>query len=430
MITRIEIDGFKSFVGFELDVRPCTVLMGVNGAGKSNLLDALDLVRRTFTGGFASAFDGENPRLAARDLFHHADGPGGAYTASELTIRVGLIVPTEWGPLPLVVRLVARLTGERAGHPVGARLDAGRSGVWVSSLEDTGWMDRLALPRDLRAGLAAARELAGRTLDRYWLSFRDRDVLVGGGGPRVSPLRLFQCVLRETATWERVSLDPAGMRRPFAGSADRPLFPDGSNLAAVLARLGTEELHDMEADLAALIPEASGIRPVLDDRRGEYDFDVRFRHTGWTPPPMLSDGTMRVLALLAAWYDTSRTGVLAVEEIENGLHPTRIAELVRRLRRDVDGFEDMADKAPTASGFRQLIATTHSPVLLSALREDSSGCLVFLEKASHIEPGRPGISTVTRARPVRERVADEEPNETVSSEQVKRLLESMGQVIS
>lgn len=74
MITRIEIDGFKSFVGFGLDVRPCTVLMGVNGAGKSNLLDALDFVRRVVTTGLVRALDGDNPRLAARDLFHHADG--------------------------------------------------------------------------------------------------------------------------------------------------------------------------------------------------------------------------------------------------------------------------------------------------------------------------------------------------------------------
>ncbi|MFE4370624.1 AAA family ATPase [Streptomyces sp. NPDC056835] len=423
MITRIEIDGFKSFVGFALDVRPCTVLMGVNGAGKSNLLDALDFVRRTVTMGLPRVFDGDNPRLAARDLFHHADGPRGAYTASELTIKIGMITPGVHGPLPLVVRLVVDREGEPSG-PVRATVRRGRSGVWVSSLARTDWMDRLELPQPLRAALLTARKSFVESTGIDWVSLKDKVPSTEGATALLSHL------LREIETWERIALDPAAMRRPFGGSDELTLLPDGSNLAAVLGRLGPGELRDMEADLAALIPEASGIRPLFDDRRGEYDFDVRFRHTGWTSPPMLSDGTMRVLALLAAWYDDRRAGLLAVEEIENGLHPTRIAELVRRLRRDVDDFPGLADRATRTYGFRQLIATTHSPVLLSALRDDVSGSLVLLEQASHVDPARTGVSTVTRARPVRTPTADEEPGDTVTAEQVKRLLESMGQVIA
>ncbi|MFD7286810.1 AAA family ATPase [Streptomyces sp. NPDC059863] len=423
MITRIEIDGFKSFVGFGLDVRPCTVLMGVNGAGKSNLLDALDFVRRTVTMGLPRVFDGDNPRLAARDLFHHADGPSGAYTTSELTIKIGMITPSVHGPLPLVVRLVVDREGEPSG-PVKATVRRGRSGVWVSSLAETDWMDRLELPRPLRAALVTAGKSFVESTGTDWVSLKDKVPATEGTTALLSHL------LREIETWERIALDPAAMRRPFGGSDELTLLQDGSNLAAVLGRLGSEELRDMEADLAALIPEASGIRPLFDDRRGEYDFDVRFRHTGWTSPPMLSDGTMRVLALLAAWYDDRRAGLLAVEEIENGLHPTRIAELVRRLRRDVDDFPDLVDRTPRTHGFRQLIATTHSPVLLSALRDDVSGSLVFLEQASHVDPARTGVSTVTRARPVRTPVANEEPGDTVTAEQVKRLLESMGQVIA
>jgi len=42
MITRIEIDGFKSFRDFTLDVPPLLVLAGPTAGGKSNLLDAVD----------------------------------------------------------------------------------------------------------------------------------------------------------------------------------------------------------------------------------------------------------------------------------------------------------------------------------------------------------------------------------------------------
>ncbi|MCA2222991.1 AAA family ATPase [Nonomuraea aurantiaca] len=46
MLTRIEIDGFRSFLDFELDVPPFLALVGPNSSGKSNLLDALGFARR------------------------------------------------------------------------------------------------------------------------------------------------------------------------------------------------------------------------------------------------------------------------------------------------------------------------------------------------------------------------------------------------
>ena len=46
MITRLEVDGFKSLRDFEIDFEPFTVLVGPNGAGKSNILEALGLIHR------------------------------------------------------------------------------------------------------------------------------------------------------------------------------------------------------------------------------------------------------------------------------------------------------------------------------------------------------------------------------------------------
>ena len=44
MITRIEIDGFKSFRDFAVELKPFQVFIGPNGAGKSNLFDAIVLL--------------------------------------------------------------------------------------------------------------------------------------------------------------------------------------------------------------------------------------------------------------------------------------------------------------------------------------------------------------------------------------------------
>src|SRR5579859_4829037 len=66
MITRIEIDGFKSFHNFALDLQPFQVFIGPNGAGKSNLFDAIQLLSyiagsetlaEAFSKGRGGAFD-------------------------------------------------------------------------------------------------------------------------------------------------------------------------------------------------------------------------------------------------------------------------------------------------------------------------------------------------------------------------------------
>ena len=56
MITRIELDGFKTFQDFSLDLSPLQVIVGANGVGKSNLFDALQLLGRLADSNVNSTF--------------------------------------------------------------------------------------------------------------------------------------------------------------------------------------------------------------------------------------------------------------------------------------------------------------------------------------------------------------------------------------
>jgi len=56
LITRIELDGFKTFQDFKLDLSPFQVIVGPNGAGKSNLFDALHLLSNLAVKNLISAF--------------------------------------------------------------------------------------------------------------------------------------------------------------------------------------------------------------------------------------------------------------------------------------------------------------------------------------------------------------------------------------
>jgi predicted ATPase len=74
--------------------------------------------------------------------------------------------------------------------------------------------------------------------------------------------------------------------------------------------------------------------------------------------PVLSDGTLRFIALAAAFFQPSMPKVLVIEEIEKGLHPSRLRLLLELMR-------SQSKRTGT-----QVFATTHSPTLLAWLTEE------------------------------------------------------------
>ncbi|MEV0615627.1 AAA family ATPase [Nonomuraea sp. NPDC050404] len=341
MLTRIEIDGFKSFLDFELDVPPFLALVGPNSSGKSNLLDALAFARGALLA--QGSKDVHDPLLSARrgkpqELFHR---PAGDDAVSEFTIRV-------------------RAVAERVS--LAAAVHADRSGEWSVAWES-------------------------------------------------APAALWPLEVR---AWHHHLPDPTAMRRPASALDHRPLMEDAGNLAAVLGRMARDgQLDDLMVDLSALVPDVTGVQPVLDERSEEWSFDLLVDHEP-VPGRLASDGTLRVLALLAALYDGVSSGLLMVEEIENGLHPSRLGALLQRVAARVGG---------NGGAWRQVILTTHSPVAVSTLYRSDPGSLVFLESAWRTGGGKPR-SRVTVAKPVRQ---TGEPGTFASPRQVRNYLSTVGQ---
>jgi predicted ATPase len=218
----------------------------------------------------------------------------------------------------------------------------------------------------------------------------------------------------EAKHWHFHVPDPLAMRQPASLHDRRPLTENAGNLAAVLGRMkGTGELDDLMVDASALLPDVTGVSPVMDERQEEWSFDILIDHDPM-PGRLASDGTLRVLALLAALYDGSSSGLLMVEEIENGLHPSRLGQLLDRIAQRVG----VSDKS-----WRQVVLTTHSPVAVSTLYQAAPSALVFLDSAWRTGGGNPR-SRVTVAKPVRH---EGEPGTFVSPRQVRTYLSTVGQ---
>ena len=77
------------------------------------------------------------------------------------------------------------------------------------------------------------------------------------------------------------------------------------------------------------------------------------------PARVVSEGTLRILGLLALSGVEQAPALIGFEEPENGIHPRRIGAIAELLRNT------------TTSRETQLIVTTHSPILLDLIPDDS-----------------------------------------------------------
>jgi predicted ATPase len=189
--------------------------------------------------------------------------------------------------------------------------------------------------------------------------------------PEVTCLgRLFP-ELRVYANWDLRQTGP--LRR--AQQTDLPsgfLLEDGSNLALVVSYLEHKGLgHALTEHLRkAHAPTQDITEWVLGGTIMVYLQEAGLAHP--VPATRLSDGTLRYLCLLAILLHPEPPPLVCIEEPEIGLHPDTIVSLAELLK-------DAATRT-------QLIVTTHSDILVSALSDTPEAVLVCErdEKGTHL----------------------------------------------
>jgi predicted ATPase len=130
---------------------------------------------------------------------------------------------------------------------------------------------------------------------------------------------------------------------------------------------------------------------------------------------VISDGTIRLLALLTILNDPSRRGTLCFEEPENGVHEGHVPMLVGFLRNAA-----VASTDPERTSF-QILLNTHSPKVMAALLDSE---IVVADSVMDIIPNSRMRSTKTRMRTNVEAVGDLfEPEKHLSRFEVERLLQ-------
>lgn len=159
--------------------------------------------------------------------------------------------------------------------------------------------------------------------------------------------------------------NPAAMR-DYSFAGDNELREDGSNLSSVLAKLcKQEQMKQSLLDFIRSLPEQD-ITDISFISTERSDVMVRLHESFGNKEqkidaPLLSDGTLRVLSVGAVLLSAPEKSLVVIEEVDNGLHPSRADFLVKQIQNIV-----------SRRGLRVLISS-HNPALLDAVPDTALG---------------------------------------------------------
>ena len=319
LLRRLKVSGMLSFgpKGLDLPLQPLNVLIGANGSGKSNLLEAIGLLR-------ASPSDLAEPiaRRGGPDEFFWK-GPN--------------------APHRLHIEAIVHFPQDRdLRHSLDVANVGGRIGVTAETVEGL-----TAGPHyqnsDSPPPEASMLRVAAPQTELWYLK------------EQYEAIRLY-------TSWSFGSDAP--LRAPV-GAHGRSDFLDegGGNLALVLSQFRGDHKQALLDALRSLYEGILGFRcPVTGGTVGLF---LEEKGNRVIPATVLSDGALRYLCLLAVLLHPKPPPLICIEEPELGLHP--------------DLLPTLSDLMRDASQRSQIIATTHSDVLVDTLT-DQPESVVICEK--------------------------------------------------
>ncbi len=366
MLSSFSITNFKSYRQATLKLAPLTVLIGANAAGKSNVVEALRLLSWIAAGNRLASI-----RLALQEKEHAIRG-----NVNDLGFRSERAFSfacrtdaSDWDNY--AIRLEVRDDDEL--HIADERL----TGTGRSSFAPL--FEVVAPSQGALGEMSVAYNNFARGGRKPQIACSDQMAVLC---QLMSPARFYsghKKAQREipattsrfhrqlsTITW----LDPRpSLMRSYSFKTERRLTGSGANLSGVLFNLcQTEETKADLLEFVRALPEQD-IQEIdfIETPRGEVMVTLTETFGGRSTKydaTLLSDGTLRVLAIAAALL-SAEDRLVVIEEIDNGVHPSRAERLLEHMSRLAN------------SRNLRILISSHNPALLDALPDDAVPHVVF-----------------------------------------------------
>jgi predicted ATPase len=401
MITRIKISGFKSLVNTELYFGPFTCIAGANAIGKSNFFDALsflsNLADKTILEAAKSVRSENQKHSNIRDIFFRS----GADYMSQISFEIDMLLPKK-GIDDLGQTAEATITSLR--YILKLKLNDEFSNKELIEIEEEElkpitqsetkkavffeyekeWLNSILHGRrstqipfiSTKDGFiklhsdSTEKKRGGRTTE-YIAEKMPRTLLstVTAESPTAFLVR------QEMRNWTILQFEPSSLRQPNSiyEVKNSEITANGLNLPATLFRLHSEKkekdvYQTLTNKLKGLVENVQEISVDKDEKRDLLTLQIRFKEGLILPAQSLSDGTLRFLGLAIMEEDSSGSRLICLEEPENGINPKKIQEMVELL----EGMAtDTGYTVNEDNPLRQVIINTHSPIVVSAVSDQS-----------------------------------------------------------
>jgi len=360
MLKKLRLERFKNFEAAELDLGPLTILVGENASGKSNIREAFRFLHgisrgyalaeimgqkwveggvlqwRGIRGGSREiAFLGQETfALEVTFAFDQDESEREVVPPSMMIYRVEAH-PGANGQLARVVN--ESLRTDTLGYP-----------TFTFDSQETDAINHYRLSGNLVKSMPSAR---------FMLPMLSQDMDISSNYSE-NELRNVRH-LNPFRDMRFLDLSPDAMRLPSLPG--QPLGDRGENLASVLQQIcatsyGKETLIEW---IQELTPMDARDFEFVSDLTGKITLVLVEGNGQRTSAYSASDGTLRFLAMIAALLGPKPARFYFFEELDNGLHPSRLHLLLQLIEQKV------------ADSHIQIVATTHSSQLLNVVSHET-----------------------------------------------------------
>jgi len=375
MIKRLIVENYKSIETLDVEFGRVTAFVGSNSSGKSNIVDALRFLRDAVRLGLDRA----------------------------ISDRHGIDSIRRWSPKkPYQIKISVEFEGigyseEEFSGEYGLVIGSSKSEGTFSVLSEHGNF----LSYDYISEEEGSDEISFENARIYFDRKSDGRIsgsfnrnIIGSKDTELESDEIFLSSLIGRIAFEQIcdllynlevySVYPNTLRQPETPSNDPILSSHGGNFCSVFKRLrksaaGKRRVRDITDAMRLILGNLDEIRiqsvggyltpmfRVKEDNEAGHDFNVS----------QISDGTLRVLGLLLALYQSPRPDIIALEEPELTVNPGVLRMLVESIRE--------------ASEASQIILTTHSPELVDMLNPEEV-------RAVELEGGKTIVNPVAQSQ--------------------------------
>lgn len=362
MLKKLILENWKSFRYAELPLDPLTVLIGTNASGKSNVVEALEFLQRIANGeNLETALAGDKTLSSIRGGVELAARKGeNEFSLNVLiqgeddTVEYMYLIKVKTISEPKIIEeyiyeytiLINEYGDGKKLISVSSAANQDNYSVDTSFLNIVDTSIEIIRKNIITLENDQEKKLMEEVYNTFLLPKQKKRICINSSLKRI------------------FLLNPVASNMRDYSSLSNVLESDSSNIAGFLAALPDDKKTEIENTLSEYLkdlPEGD-IKKVWAEKVGRLGTDAMlYCQEEWKPGEIIeidarsmSDGTLRFLAILTALLTRPEGSQIVIEEIDNGLHPSRAALLVKILKeigskRNID-----------------ILLTTHNPALLDA----------------------------------------------------------------